>query len=95
MYQVTQRTKVRRLPERASYDPAVVHAILDEGFVCHVGFVVDGQPYVVPTGYARRRDHLPARLHRQQARPAAGHAGVRHRDPAGRAGAGQVRVPPF
>ena len=53
MYQVTERTRVRRLPERASYDPAVVHAILDEGFVCHVGFVVDGQPYVVPTGYAR------------------------------------------
>jgi nitroimidazol reductase NimA-like FMN-containing flavoprotein (pyridoxamine 5'-phosphate oxidase superfamily) len=53
MYQVTQRTSVRRLPERASYDPAVVHAILDEGFVCHVGFVVDGQPYVIPTGYAR------------------------------------------
>jgi nitroimidazol reductase NimA-like FMN-containing flavoprotein (pyridoxamine 5'-phosphate oxidase superfamily) len=53
MYQVTQRTSVRRLPERASYDPAVVHAILEEGFVCHVGFVVDGQPYVIPTGYAR------------------------------------------
>ena len=53
MYQLTQRTRVRRLPERASYDPAVVHAILDEGFVCHVGFVVDGQPYVIPTGYAR------------------------------------------
>ena len=53
MYQVTQRTSVRRLPERASYDPAVVHAVLDEGFVCHVGFVVDGQPYVIPTGYAR------------------------------------------
>jgi nitroimidazol reductase NimA-like FMN-containing flavoprotein (pyridoxamine 5'-phosphate oxidase superfamily) len=58
MYQVTQRTKVRRLPERASYDPAVVHAILDEGFVCHVGFVVDGQPYVVPTGYARDGETL-------------------------------------
>jgi nitroimidazol reductase NimA-like FMN-containing flavoprotein (pyridoxamine 5'-phosphate oxidase superfamily) len=53
MYQVTERTRVRRLPERASYDPAVVHPILDEGFVCHVGFVVDGQPYVIPTGYAR------------------------------------------
>jgi nitroimidazol reductase NimA-like FMN-containing flavoprotein (pyridoxamine 5'-phosphate oxidase superfamily) len=52
-YQRTERTKVRRLPERAVYDRATVHAILDEGFVCHVGFVVDGQPYVVPTGYAR------------------------------------------
>jgi nitroimidazol reductase NimA-like FMN-containing flavoprotein (pyridoxamine 5'-phosphate oxidase superfamily) len=52
-YQRTERTRVRRLPERAVYDRATVHAILDEGFVCHVGFVVDGQPYVIPTGYAR------------------------------------------
>ena len=47
------RTQVRRLPERASYDRAAVHAILDEGFICHVGFVADGQPYVIPTGYGR------------------------------------------
>jgi uncharacterized protein len=53
MYQATERTRVRRLPERAAYDRDTVHAILDEGFVCHVGFVVDGQPYVIPTGYAR------------------------------------------
>jgi uncharacterized protein len=53
MYQATERTRVRRLPERAAYDRDTVHAILDEGFVCHVGFVADGQPYVVPTGYAR------------------------------------------
>jgi nitroimidazol reductase NimA-like FMN-containing flavoprotein (pyridoxamine 5'-phosphate oxidase superfamily) len=52
-YQATERTRARRLPERAAYDRATVHAILDEGFVCHVGFQVDGQPYVVPTGYAR------------------------------------------
>jgi Pyridoxamine 5'-phosphate oxidase len=52
-YQRTERTRVRRLPERAAYDRATVHAILDEGFICHVGFVVDGQPFVVPTGYAR------------------------------------------
>jgi uncharacterized protein len=52
-YQRTERTRVRRLPERAAYDRATVHAILDEGFICHVGFVVDGQPYVIPTGYAR------------------------------------------
>ena len=58
MYQLTERTRVRRLPERASYDPAVVHAILDEGFVCHVGFVVDDQPYVIPTGYARAGETL-------------------------------------
>ena len=52
-YQPTERTQARRLPERAAYDRATVHAILDEGFICHVGFVADGQPFVVPTGYAR------------------------------------------
>jgi uncharacterized protein len=53
LYQRTERTRVRRLPERAAYDRATVHAILDEGFICHVGFVAGGQPYVIPTGYAR------------------------------------------
>lgn len=53
MYAPTDRTRLRRLPERAAYDAATVHAILDEGFVCHVGFVVDGKPCVIPTGYAR------------------------------------------
>ena len=57
-YRPTERTRVWRLPERAAYDRATVHAILDEGFVCHVGFVVDGQPYVIPTGYARAGDTL-------------------------------------
>ena len=52
-YQRTERTRVRRLPERAAYDRDTVHAILDEGFICHVGFVAGGQPFVVPTGYAR------------------------------------------
>jgi hypothetical protein len=58
MYQATERTRVRRLPERAAYDRDTVHAILDEGFVCHVGLVVDGQPYVIPTGYARAGETL-------------------------------------
>jgi uncharacterized protein len=49
----TPRTTVRRLPKRGVYDKAEVYAILDEGFICHVGFAVDGQPYVIPTGYAR------------------------------------------
>ena len=52
-YQPTERTRLRRLPERGAYDRETVHAILDEGFVCHVAFVVDGQPYAVPTGYTR------------------------------------------
>jgi len=53
MYTPTARTKLRRLPERGAYDRGTVHAILDEGFICHVGFVVDGQPYALPTGYTR------------------------------------------
>ncbi|MFI4865906.1 MAG: pyridoxamine 5'-phosphate oxidase family protein [Steroidobacterales bacterium] len=52
-YTPTARTKIRRLPKRGSYDKLAVHSILDEGFVCHVGFAVDGQPYVIPTVYAR------------------------------------------
>lgn len=55
---LTNRTKVRRLPDRGRYDRDTINAILDEGFICHVGFVVDGQPYVIPTGYARVDDHI-------------------------------------
>ena len=54
----TERTKVRRLPARGAYDRETIYAILDEGFICHVGFVVDSQPYVIPTGYARIGDDL-------------------------------------
>ncbi|HEX4908854.1 MAG TPA: pyridoxamine 5'-phosphate oxidase family protein [Actinomycetes bacterium] len=57
-YQQTERTRVRRLPERAAYDRDTVHAILDEGFICHVGFLVDGRPFVIPTGYARAGETL-------------------------------------
>jgi nitroimidazol reductase NimA-like FMN-containing flavoprotein (pyridoxamine 5'-phosphate oxidase superfamily) len=49
----TERTRVRRRPQRASYDRALVNAILDEAMVCHVGFAVDGQPFVLPMAYAR------------------------------------------
>jgi len=54
----TSRSTVRRLPERARYDRATVDAILDEGLVCHVGFVDDGQPFVIPAAYARQGDRL-------------------------------------
>jgi uncharacterized protein len=54
----TNRTRVRRLPKRAAYDHATIHAILDEGLVCHVGFVHDGQPFVIPTLYARDGERL-------------------------------------
>lgn len=49
---------MRRLPKRGVYDREAVYKILDEGFVCHVGFVADGQPYVLPTGYGRSGEML-------------------------------------
>jgi nitroimidazol reductase NimA-like FMN-containing flavoprotein (pyridoxamine 5'-phosphate oxidase superfamily) len=52
------RTTVRRLPRRAAYDRDAVHAILDAGFICHLGHVVDGQPFVIPTAYGRDGDVL-------------------------------------
>jgi nitroimidazol reductase NimA-like FMN-containing flavoprotein (pyridoxamine 5'-phosphate oxidase superfamily) len=52
----TERTQVKRLPKRGKYERETVFAILDAGFVCHVGFNVDGQPYVIPTNYGRSGD---------------------------------------
>jgi nitroimidazol reductase NimA-like FMN-containing flavoprotein (pyridoxamine 5'-phosphate oxidase superfamily) len=49
----TDRTTVKRLPDRASYDRDAANAILDEALICHVGFVMDGQPFVIPTIHAR------------------------------------------
>lgn len=57
-YQKTDRTTLKRLPARGFYDRDVVHKILDEGFICHVGFVADGKPVVIPTGYGRIGDKL-------------------------------------
>lgn len=54
----TERTKIRRLPKRANFDRETIYSILDEGLVCHVGFTVNGQTFVIPTGYARRDDTL-------------------------------------
>ena len=54
----TERTQVKRLPKRGKYERETVFAILDAGFVCHVGFSVDGQPYVIPTNYGRSGDTL-------------------------------------
>jgi len=56
--QPTDRTRIKRHPERATYDRAAVEAILDEALMCHIGFVVDGQPYVIPTIHARVGDHV-------------------------------------
>src|SRR5882762_8171739 len=54
----TARTRVVRESHRGVYDRAAAYQILDEGFICHVGFVADGQPFVIPTGYGRVGDNL-------------------------------------
>jgi uncharacterized protein len=57
-FPVTTRTELRRLPERGRHDRDTVEAILDEAFVCHVGFTVGAQPYVIPMSYGRAGDIL-------------------------------------
>ncbi|MFI5096908.1 MAG: pyridoxamine 5'-phosphate oxidase family protein [Candidatus Acidiferrales bacterium] len=54
----TERTQVKRLPKRGHYEREMVYRILDAGFVCHVGFNAEGQPYVIPTNYGRAGDTL-------------------------------------
>lgn len=53
-YKIDARNKVKRIPQRGAYDEKTCYEILDAGFVCHMGFAVDGQPYVIPTLYGRR-----------------------------------------
>ena len=57
-YTPSARTRVVREPHRGVYDRSTAYQILDEGFICHAGFVVDGQPFVIPTGYGRAGDNL-------------------------------------
>lgn len=57
-FPVTPRTQVKRLPKRGSYDRETVYGILDAAIVCHVGFTVDSQPYVIPTNFGRSGDTL-------------------------------------
>jgi nitroimidazol reductase NimA-like FMN-containing flavoprotein (pyridoxamine 5'-phosphate oxidase superfamily) len=54
----TPRTRLKRLPRRGSFDRETIDGILDEGLICHVGFQVDGRPFVIPTAYARMGDRL-------------------------------------
>ena len=56
--EITDRTRVRRLPKRGAYDLETIHAILDEALICHAGFVVDGMPVVIPTIHWRDGDVL-------------------------------------
>lgn len=57
-FEATRRTQIKRLPKRAVYEREAVYRILDEGLVCHVGFVAGGEPFVIPTSYARAGDVL-------------------------------------
>jgi hypothetical protein len=57
-YTPTPRTRLVREADRAVYDREAAYRILDEGFLCHVGFVADGQPFVIPTSYGRDGDSL-------------------------------------
>jgi len=54
----TTRTRVVREPERGIYDRETIYRILDEGFICHLGFAVEGQPFVIPTSYGRKDANL-------------------------------------
>ena len=54
----TERNQVRRIAKRGKYDRKTIYKILDEGFVCHAGFVVEGQPFIIPTLYARSGDSI-------------------------------------
>ena len=57
-YTKDPRNSVKRIPDRGHYDKATVYEILDSAFVCHVGFAVDGQPFVIPTAYGREGDSI-------------------------------------
>ena len=55
---LTERTELHRLPKRGSHDADTIHAILDAGFLAHVGFCVEGQPFVIPTLFGREGERL-------------------------------------
>ncbi len=57
-YPIDSRNKVKRIPKRGHYDRETIYNILDAGFLCHIGFVVDGQPFVIPTAYGRSGDKI-------------------------------------
>jgi nitroimidazol reductase NimA-like FMN-containing flavoprotein (pyridoxamine 5'-phosphate oxidase superfamily) len=57
-YAPSPRSRVKRLPKRAHYDRESVHAVLDAAFIAHIGYVIDGQPYVTPTSFWREGEHL-------------------------------------
>ena len=99
-YQPTARTTPTRYRERASYDRDVVHRILDEALICHLGYLSDGRPVVLPTTHARSGETLylhgssgsgPMLAAKTGSRPAR----LRHRHPRRRVGAGPLGAAPF
>lgn len=54
----TERTKVKRLAKRGFYDKETVYSILDEAIICHVGFTINGRPFIIPTAYVRIKDYI-------------------------------------
>lgn len=57
-YPATKRSKVKRLPKRGHYDRAIVHGVLDAALIAHIGYVIDGQPYVTPTCFWREGERV-------------------------------------
>ncbi len=57
-FAITKRNRVVRRPQRGKYDKATVYDILDAALVCHIAYVIDGQPYCTPTSFWREGDHL-------------------------------------
>ncbi len=57
-FEVTERNKVRRVPDRGAYDKESVYSIVDDAFICHVSFVQDNRPFIIPTLHARRGDEI-------------------------------------
>jgi uncharacterized protein len=57
-YTKTDKNSIKRLPKRGHYDRQTIYQILDEALICHVGFTVDGQPYVIPINFARIDDTI-------------------------------------
>ena len=57
-FSASERSRLKRIPERGRYDRQSIYPILDEALICHVGFQVDGQPYVIPTNFARDGDTI-------------------------------------
>ena len=97
-FAVSERNRVRRLHERGRYDRASIYPILDAAMICHIAYVIDGQPYCTPTAFWREGDHLywhgssASRMLRSQR---GWGAGLSDGDPSRQPGIRAMRVQPF